>query len=272
MKQRRCMIFILAALMALGLGQSMGLVLGKEVSETKTTDEIPAVQETEVVYGYVVRQEIPVYAPYPDFWETEKDGQRVSSGTVLFRRRESRLRSRKEALIKEAKDASQLTLPRRRKNIHAAIAEAQESGDTAALMAYVLGENPDILEDVGNTAFPERTVTSEVGGIFVSGRVQETDHPDWPELPKREAASEDGEMLGRIITGETWWFYGDFSEGQSPGKVLMGTLPEGEKISLQVLRSEPLSEGGARMLLSCDTDVLAVARTGRIAIEIFPEE
>lgn len=272
MKQRHVMIFMLAALMALGLGQSMGLVLGTEVSDTQENAVIAETQKTEVVYGYVVRQEVPVYAPYPDFWETEKDGQRVSPGTVLFVRRESRLKDRDRALTEEAEEASRLALPRRRKNIHAAIGQAQESGDVTLLMACVLGENPDILEGTDNEFSPEAVVTADVGGIFISGRVQETEYPDWPELPKKVVTQEEEEILGRIITGETWWFYGDFSGTQSPGKTLTGLLPEGEEIRLQVLRCDSLPAGGARVLLSCDTDVLAVAKTGRIAIRFFAEE
>lgn len=263
MKQKHCMLWILAALVTLGLGQFLGLMLGAAPPEEKAQMALTA-PDSEVVYGQVLRQEQMVFAPQPGSWETEKDGQRVSPGTVLFTLREGGEEARR--IDEAAAEAGALALPRRRKNIHSAIAKAQVQGNTEMLMAMVLGENQNSLASPAQTDAPGSVIAAEVGGCFVSGRVQETAHPDWPELP--EAAQGEGEVLGRIITGETWWFWGTFSERRTPGMILTGILPTGTQVELRVLRCEAGAEGGEMVLCACDTAVLEVARTSRLAIRI----
>lgn len=275
---KACIAWMIAALTALGLGQTLGLFLTEQETPVTVTSGEPL-----VVSGTVIRQEQVVYAEFPGFWETELEAQRVSAGQPLLTlghlNEDTALQER---LLTGGMEAAGLVLPLRRGNIHCAIAEMQKQDACAeTLMAMVLGEgetqallNARETLAAGGTAV--KTVCAPVGGIFVpvtdgleERLTPESPEVNWADLPETPV---DPLAVGRIITSDTWYFSGLLPDAVAEGETLRGELLSGvfRTVTLRVERAESES-GGCRVLLSCSEGIASVAKLRIITIKFLPE-
>ncbi len=278
--KKACIAWMVAAVAALGLGQALGLflTLGTESSGTSAAEPEPV-----VITGTVIRQEQVVYAPFPGFWETGLDAQRVYAGQTLFTLKSQHESAAEVRLLSGALEASRLALPRRRENIHRAVGDMQQE-DTAVerLMAQVLGEGAcseaalqAAQESLAAGSTAVQTVSAEVGGIFVpvtdgleTYLTPEKPEIDWADLPERPR---DELALGRIVTSEAWYFYGDFPECLTAGTKLRVFLLNGifTEAVLTVVEAKTEGDGGCRALCSCDTNIADVAKLRNLSVKIL---
>lgn len=281
--KKACMAWMLAALTALGLGQALGLFLTSEVETAVVTKN-----ETDplIITGTVVRQEQVVYAPFLGFWETALDIQRVYAGQTLFT-----LKSQNEDAVMEVRllsgalEAAEQPLPQRRENIHSAIALLQEeNADAEALMALVLGEGEisavqmeTARESLAAGMVMTQTVSAPMGGIFVpvvDGLEEllspDAPEPDWANLPETPV---DDLALGRIITSDTWYFYGQLPAGIAAGDEIRAELLSGafQQVTFTVMESESIGDGSCRVLCSCDENIASVAKLRKLMVKILTE-
>lgn len=259
------------ALILLALGQAMGIL--------QPTEEEPLyTPETVVITGTVIRQEQVVSAPCLGDWYPVEHPQRVAAGGALYTegndRDEASLGVR---LLAGAKKASLLSLPRRRGQLHEAIAAIAGGDDPEWMMELVLGEG-EISEEELEAAQVQRTPEAHViyapqGGIFADGTdgLEALLTPESPELP--DIIEKDPLGLGRIITEDSWYFYGEFPEQLSVGAELSVELLGGifAQTVFVVERSAICPEGTWMTLCRCESGVEQVAEIRKLSVKILPE-
>lgn len=244
MKQKLMGILPALALTALGLGQALGLFLSPlpEIS--------PAAEEPTVVFtGTVIRQEQTVYAPRADFWVPVADSQRVTGGQTLMITRETRDALEMQSLEARREELASTALPLRREMLHGAIGDllgGENSG--RELMALVLSEGETALPETG--ALNVEAVKAPAGGFFVSvtDGLEEVLSPERPVVSLPLAPVEET-AVGRLITGESWYLYGETDLTLWPGQTLPVELLSGvfRQVELTVVEA-----GEGKALLFCE--------------------
>ena len=256
MHRRMYMTWMLLALFALGLGQVLGVIL---TPETEEAAEIEDHAQPLILTGEVLLEEEPVYAPEAGIWTQAAPEGKVSGGQTLFTGPASTAdTANRVRLLSGALEAEQMVLPRRRENLHSAIAGLSSGeSDMLDVMALVLEETaPEALsraqQQLSLTASSCQKVTAPAGGIFVAGT--------------------EGRQLGRIITDRTWHLCLELPMGAAVGDTITAQLLSGifQETEFTVETAE-MTETGCRVLLACEEDVALVAKIRNLTVKILSE-
>jgi hypothetical protein len=272
---------MLLALGALGLGQVLGL-LGTAQSDTLPE---PA-NEPLLVTGTVIRQEQVIYAPEPGLWQSAlQSGQKVAKGQTLFTLGGSSGSSHLARQLKRQQlglTYAAEPLPQRRAAIHEAIADLHSgTGDSSTLVSLLLGEGAASAEiasaleaELESAPVTENThIEAPEGGIFVPvvDGLETVLTPETPVLsqallPQKPVSKL---ALGRLVTGDTWYFSAILPVSLAVGDRLQAELLSGifEGCTLTVL--ETADSGWA--LLSCQELLAEVAPLRQITVKILSE-
>ncbi len=258
MKQKLMGILMGLALLALGLGQALGILLSPLPEEPVTEEEAPI-----LLTGTVIRQEIPVYAPHPDFWVPVVESQRVTAGQTLMITAAARDALRQQSLWARVDELREMALPLRREMLHKAL--RQEDGEE--FMALVLSEGESSIPPSAPTAM--ETVRAPEGGFFIPVTdglegvlTPENPRVSLPLAPTGETA------VGRLITGEGWYFYAGTDLPLSPGDTVQAQLLSGvfQKAELTVSRRE-----GEKVLFFCEKGAESLGNLRFLSVKILWE-
>lgn len=246
------------ALLALGLGQALGLFL------TPLPEEPVAAEESSLLLtGTVIRQEQTVYAPHPDFWVTVVESQRVTAGQTLMITAAAQDSLRQQGLFARTETLRDEALPLRREMLHEAI--RQEDGEE--FMALVLSEGDTEFPASAPTAFD--TVRAPEGGFFVpvADGLEGVLTPESPRVSLPMAPVEET-AVGRLITSEGWYFFVETDLPLSPGDAVTAELLSG------VFREETFlveSREGDNVLFFCEKGAESLGNLRFLTVKILLE-
>lgn len=258
MKQKLIPILLGIALLALGLGQALGLLLSPLPENTQ-----PAEDSATVLTGTVLRQEIPVYAPHPDFWVPVVDAGRVTAGQTLMITAAARDALHKQGLAARVEELRQVALPLRREMLH----EALREGDGTEFMALVLSEGDSAMAPSGPLSM--ETVRAAEGGFFipVADGLEGVLSPENPQVSLPLAPVEET-AVGRLITSEGWYFFGQTELPLSPGDRVEAELLSG------VFRRQTLEvewREGEKVLFFCEKGAESLGNLRFLSVKILWE-
>ena len=258
MKQKLMGILIGLSILALGLGQALGLFLTPRESETVATEETVT-----ILTGTVIRQEVTVYAPRPDFWVPVVENQRVTAGQTLMITAAARDALSEQRLWAQVEELREIALPLRREMLH----EALREGDQEEFMALVLSEGPSS-GDISASA-PMDTVQAPEGGFFipVTDGMEEVLTPESP-LVSLPLAPREETAVGRLITGEGWYLFARTELPLAPGQTVTAELLSGvfREAELTVVERE-----GEKVLLFCEKGAEILGNLRFLSVKILWE-
>lgn len=255
-RKQSVFLWMFLALLALGTGQVLGLVLSPEPEETLKTEEISAPL---ILTGTVILEGTPVEAPAVGFWSQSAAEGKVSVGQTLFTGPGGTEDASQEVrLLSGALTTEKLALPRRRENLHEAISGLTTGeNDIIDVMALVLEDAPEealaaARDRLSALASQNQKVTAPVGGILVAQR--------------------EGQTLGRIITSDCWEITLELPFQAAVGdrlavELLCGIFQKTELVVAHVERTET----GCRVGLFCQEYLEDVAKIRNLTVKILSE-
>ena len=274
-RQRTMLGWMLAALMILSVGQLFSLT---EHARQSTARAAIWAGRSFQVRGVVIRQEIPVTADPSVSWVPGiRDGQRVSAGQILLREEtgpEEAERAFRLRVRQRWAEAAAMPVTSRRAAIRAAVARGA-AGESASkieaaeiLIGLVLAEGGAPGPAEAETVPQRRTVTSPGSGVFAAAAdgLETLLTPEDPwyvwSLPLGPPSPE---TVGRLITGDTWYFRARLPFSAAPEERLTGFLPWcGDTLTLRV---EEVRNG--MTLLSCEQLLAEVANVRQVEMKIL---
>ncbi len=283
-RQKTLLALMLGALGALCLGQAAAL-LAERPPQTVTA-RLYMGEEPVCVSGVVIRQEVPVTAPVSGSWTAlVSDGQQVSAGQTLAAWETAENESaRTVRLLRAGQAVAQKPVISRRQALREAIqalsgASGQDrraaSEDLTGLLLGQSGPAETGLAEAEEqlTARPAAaSVSAPVSGVFSAecDGLEELLTPDspWTEwsLPLRPV---NRQAVGRLITGDTWYFRTELETVPEVGQTLTVRLLSGifetAELTVEACR-------GSQVLLSCETALAAVAGLRQLEIRILPDQ
>lgn len=267
---------MMAAICFLALGQTMGL---RQNRETQTSAQAAEEPETLLVSGTVIRQEQVIYADGPARWkQVMENGQRAAAGAVLFlEKREESLEQR--ALWLQTEADRQLSDYEKSGLLHQYIRQRQNGQENGMLLrALLLSRKEAVPEqrEAPDAEEQEPVITAPVSGIFFAGTdgleslltPQATELPT-VSLPVRESSAL---ALGRLITGDTWYYSAVLPKRLEAGETVMAQLLGGGfgTYRLTVEKAEP-APNGFETLFSAKDGLEAVAGVRQLTMKILSD-
>lgn len=151
-----------------------------------------------------------------------------------------------------------------------------QSGDFSADVAALEEERQSILDQLSGLA----TITAETNGYFVSGAAAAGLQVDHAVLDSMSAAQlrewldagvpkSEGDTVGQIVTGFTWWFYTTCTAEQAEMfanlKTVQISVPgkQDTPLTATVLSLEPDTDGTVKLVLQCESINAEVLRLGQ---------
>ncbi len=285
-RQRALLGALLAALGALTIGQSLGLL-------ERPPETVEALLYTggDPCYatGVVIRQETVITAETAGNWVPQADdGQRVAAGqTILAWETPQTVAAAMSGLyvVRLGLEAAETPLTVRRNQLRRDISDlaAADGQDrralSEALTGLLLSETGDLearLARAEETLLARSTAATETisapqAGIFAAAvdGLEDILTPEDPwavwALPLPTA---DSRAVGRLITGDCWYFRTALTESPQVGDTLTARLLDGSRETLE-LTVEEIRDG--QVLLRCGSALGRVASVRTMTIEILPE-
>lgn len=248
--------WILLALMALGLGQVLGLGLNRQPEGIIQEEEVSGPL---ILTGPVTTEAEIIYAPVAGFWTQIAPEGKVTVGQSLFSGPVSTEASSREVrLLSEGLKAEEMVLPRRRKNLHEAIwglaTGESEMTEAMALVRKAPSETELTQAQTRLSVLASQceTVTAPTGGIFV--------------------AQSDGKSLGYIVTSDRWQITLELPWPVAPGEEIAAELLSGI-FQEAVLRVEAVegTPAGCLARLSCEKSLIQAAKIRNLTVKILSE-
>lgn len=258
---RRSVFAWMTLALTLGLfGQSVaGVMLLRNAYFAESEEKTPAETATEswILEGVVIRQEQPLEASLEGNWVIlPEEGSAVAAGGLLAVDMVRGILTPGWSLETETEDALKQPLPLRRGLLREAIGESQQAPVSGArnVTAQILEAIPE-----PGTPLWNGEIRSPCSGIFarggdtltqlLSGKTPEELLAFYDRLPEALPVPQ---MLGRVITHETWYLLVELPFAPETGERLRGLLLSGVFSEADFLvECSRDTEGGALAVLSC---------------------
>jgi hypothetical protein len=214
--------------------------------------------------GVLIFQSETVTAPWAGNWTPIlQEGQRAAAGEILFQWQPDTLTALKNDINSQSAGLNDLLS--RRASLHQSIAQ----GDMAALTAALLAESGTVL-DTAPAADPPQ-VTAQVSGIFTTAAdgLDDILTPDDPWAEWSLPQSKKSTTLGKLITGDRWYFRTADSLDLEPGETCSALLLGGLNLTVTLKLEEKTAAGS---LFSCTQGLETVAACRFVTAKIFPNE